>query len=247
MGLIPLNADARIFNYAQTTSHNISEYDEDCAIKLKLHKKCSKKDPNAPSILNETHDEEKLFNNANILSGDITWESFGGQGEVKTLHDDILIAKLRPGQEIEMEMIATKGIGKTHAKWSPVCTAYYRFVPDIRIESPITGDAAHKLKKICPAIFDTKKVGNEGKYTNKLTTVVHAYVKDERAEDTSRECLRHEEFADKINYGKRKDIFEFHVESVGMYRPEEIVMQAIGVLREKAVKWLDILNEKESP
>ena len=75
---------------------------------------------------------------------------------------------------------------------------------------------------------------------------MRAIVKDARAEDTSRECLRYEEFASKINYGKRKDVFEFHVESVGMYRPEEIVLEAIGVLRQKAIKWLDILNEQES-
>lgn len=164
---------------------------------------------------------------------------------MRPLHDDILVAKLRPGQEIEMEMIATKGIGKTHAKWSPVCTAYYRFVPDIRIEGEITGDDARKLKKICPAVFDIEDVGNDGK-CDMITAAVRAFVKDDRADDTSRECLRHEEFAQKINYGKRKDVFEFHVESVGMYRPEEIVLQAIGVLREKAIKWLDILNEQES-
>ena len=150
MGLIPLNADARKFEYAQTTSHNIDDYDEGCAIKLKLHAKCTKKDKNAPMILNETHDDTQLYNNANVTSGNIVWEAFGAQSEVKPLHDDILIAKMRPGQEIEMEMIATKGIGKTHAKWSPVCTAYYRFVPDIRIEGDIRGDDARKLKKICP-------------------------------------------------------------------------------------------------
>ena len=33
---------------------------------------------------------------------------------------NILLAKLRPGQEIEMEMHANKGIGAEHAKWSPV-------------------------------------------------------------------------------------------------------------------------------
>ena len=30
-----------------------------------------------------------------------------------------------------MEITCEKGIGKTHAKWSPVSTAYYRLVPDI--------------------------------------------------------------------------------------------------------------------
>lgn len=31
-----------------------------------------------------------------------------------------MLAKLRPGQEIEMELHAIKGVGKDHAKWSPV-------------------------------------------------------------------------------------------------------------------------------
>jgi DNA-directed RNA polymerase I and III subunit RPAC1 len=48
-----------------------------------------------------------------------------------------LIAKLRPGQEIEMELTCEKGIGKTHAKWSPVSTAYYRLVPEIILKEQI--------------------------------------------------------------------------------------------------------------
>lgn len=33
---------------------------------------------------------------------------------------DIVLAKLRPGQEIDIELHAIKGVGKEHAKWSPV-------------------------------------------------------------------------------------------------------------------------------
>jgi len=36
-----------------------------------------------------------------------------------------------------MELFCEKGIGKTHAKWSPVCTAYYRLVPDIKFNKDI--------------------------------------------------------------------------------------------------------------
>ena len=32
-----------------------------------------------------------------------------------------------------MDLTCEKGIGKTHAKWSPVATAYYRLVPEIKI------------------------------------------------------------------------------------------------------------------
>ena len=82
-----------------------------------------------------------------------------------------MIAKLRPGQEIEMELVCEKGIGKTNAKWSPVCTAYYRLLPDIRFEEdeeglgPIEGKDAEELKKMCPAkVFDIEDIGGKGKF-----------------------------------------------------------------------------------
>jgi len=69
-----------------------------------------------------------------VYSGDLEYTSQDGQRTYRPIHDDILIAKMRPGQEIEMDLICEKGIGKTHAKWSPVCTAYYRLLPDIKVD-----------------------------------------------------------------------------------------------------------------
>ena len=112
-------------------------YTENDCLKFKLHVRCTKKDPNVPMIINNTIDEDKFYNNANVYASHLKWEPMGDQkerfegDEPAALYGDILIAKLRPGQEIEMELFCEKGIGKTHAKWSPVCTAYYRLVPDI--------------------------------------------------------------------------------------------------------------------
>jgi len=65
-------------------------------------------------------------------------------------------------------VFAEKGIGRTHAKWSPVCTAYYRLEPVISL-LPTFDQTQHskELVKSCPVgVFDIE----DGK----------AYVKDAR-------------------------------------------------------------------
>lgn len=52
---------------------------------------------------------------------------------VKLVYDNIVIAKLRENQEINLEIFAEKGIGKKHAKWSPVSTCFYRLMPYITL------------------------------------------------------------------------------------------------------------------
>jgi len=146
-----------------------------------------------------------------------------------------LIAKLRPGQEIEMELFCEKGIGKTHAKWSPVCTAYYRLVPDIKFKKEILNQDAKELKALCPVgVFDIEDLG-QGR--------CRAYVDDARKCTTCRECIRPEKFKDLVDLGKIKDRFEFHVETVGVYKPQDLVIEALKKLKEKANHWLDVLEK----
>lgn len=132
-----------------------------------------------------------------------------------------------------MELVCEKGIGKTHAKWSPVCTAYYRNLPDIRITGPILDEEADELKNLCPmGVFDIEDLGK--KKGRKAT------VKDEGIDCTTcRECIRDDRFKDRIDLGKKKEEFEFHVESVGIYTPDDLVIEALAKLKEKAVFWYD--------
>lgn len=236
MGLVPIKADAEDFEY-HTQGKDYNEHD---SLKFKLHAVCTKKEPNAPMVLSDARDDEKYYNNSNVYSGDIKWVPQGEQesrlSDIRPLLDDILVAKLRPGQEIEMELICEKGIGKTHAKWSPVCTAYYRLLPDISVNN-VTGEDAHLLVKTCPMkVFDIEDIGNQGKFSflaQAFSTYVclfniflffflfiaTAVVKDSRACTTCRECLRNPKFEGRVNLAKRKDVFEFHVETLGVYTP----------------------------
>lgn len=60
-----------------------------------------------------------------------------------------------------MELFCEKGIGKTHAKWSPVSTAYYRLVPDIKFNKDILNEDAVELKNLCPTgVFDIEDLGS---------------------------------------------------------------------------------------
>ena len=53
------------------------------------------------------------------------------------VENDILIAKLRPGHEIDIRMVAIKGVGKDHAKFSPVSTVWYRLLPEIKLNRTV--------------------------------------------------------------------------------------------------------------
>ena len=101
----------------------------------------------------------------------------------------------------------------------------------------ITGEDAEELKALCPmGVFDIEDVGKTKK----------AVVGDMRKCTTCRECVRHEKFENKVDVGKLKDHFEFHVESVGMYAPEKLVFEALKILKSKAVHWLEVIEAEES-
>lgn len=165
-----------------------------------------------------------------VHSKSLVWIPQGDQAKhfadtpIRVAMDDILVAKLAPGQEIQMELHCEKNIGKEHAKWSPVSTATYRLFPMIQITSPITGPDAHQFASCFPkgVIGIQKKRG-----------IDTAIVLDPRKDTVSRECLRYPEFADKVVLGRNPNHYIFVVESTGSLLPNTIVLEAISVLIEK--------------
>lgn len=67
-----------------------------------------------------------MINFFSVYSSQIKWHPIGNQAsvykeaDVGSVHDNILISKMRPGHELDLHLVAVKGIGKDHAKFSPV-------------------------------------------------------------------------------------------------------------------------------
>ncbi len=59
-----------------------------------------------------------------------------------------------------LEAHCRKGVGKDHAKFSPVATASYRLLPEIQLKESVTGADAAELVAKCPmGVFDIEDLG----------------------------------------------------------------------------------------
>jgi DNA-directed RNA polymerase I and III subunit RPAC1 len=218
---------------------------------LKLQVTCER---NPGADKNATEPEDKYIN-SNVYSRHLEWEPMGLQQDyfrdepIAPVSPDILIAKLRPGQELDMIMHAHLGKGADHAKFSPVATATYRLLPTITITKPILGADAKKFQKCFPAgVIDLERVtpsdaasGNpeyQGREGDEK-----AVVKDTMRDTVSRECLRHEEFKNKVKLGRIQDHFIFNIESTGQFPSDHLFLESVNVLKYKAKRLLKALDD----
>jgi len=220
---------------------------------LHLKVKCER-NPNADK--NATDPEEKYINSS-IYSRHIQWQPTGLQeqyfkdGPIEPVSPDILIVKMRPGQELSMILHAHLGIGADHAKFSPVATATYRLLPTITITKPILGLEAKKFQKCFPpGVIDLERVtpseaeGADPAYRGRQGDE-KAVVKDAMRDTVSREVLRHDEFKDKVKLGRVQDHFIFNVESTGQFPSDMLFLESVNVLKYKAQRLLRAVDAME--
>ncbi|CAG8464844.1 10433_t:CDS:2 [Gigaspora rosea] len=175
-----------------------------------------------------------------VLSESLTWIPKGDQEEqyagcpIRPVHNDILIAQMRPGQKIKIEAHCEKGIGKDHAKWSPVATASYRLMPEIILKKEITGDLADKFA----ACFTKGVVEVEDSYVEGQF-IKCAKVVNPRIDMVSREVLRHKEFEDIVQLTRI-----LNVESTGIMDSEKIFLDSVHILQAKCKRLLAALDHK---
>ncbi|XP_014238469.1 DNA-directed RNA polymerases I and III subunit RPAC1 [Trichogramma pretiosum] len=237
LGLIPLKAHPKLLEWP-AGEWKQDEVDQQSTLSFELKVTC-KRNPQAPKDARRPSD---IYLHHNVYSSDIKWVPLGeqhllhpdGAKKFGPIHDDILIAKMRPGHEIHAQLYAVKGIGKDHAKFSPVATAAYRLLPDIEIVKEVTGEAAERLQScFSPGVIDVKV--SQG--------IKKAVVKDARYESCSRNFFRHDDLKDCIKLSRVADHFIFTVESVGALPSSTIFIEAVEVLKEKCKTFLSELEE----
>lgn len=126
-----------------------------------------------------------------------------------------------------------QGVGKEHAKWSPVAVATYMYDPIITLNQAVlstyTPEQKAELYKSCPTeVYETDEnydqftVGDAMRcmYCDECVKVADSF-KDNPEDDAA------------VSVRMREDKFIFSVETTGQLRPEEVVICALDLIREK--------------
>ncbi|XP_065355743.1 DNA-directed RNA polymerases I and III subunit RPAC1 [Calliphora vicina] len=225
IGLIPVKADPRLFEYRSEEDEQGTELD---TLEFELKVKCTRR-----KDVKDSSNFETIYKNHKVYSGQIKWLPRGKQAQlysesdVGCIQDDILISQMRPGHEFDLKLVAVKGVGKDHAKFSPVATAFYRLLPEIKLKREVKGKDAILLQKC----FSPEVIG--------IDDDERAYVKNARYDTCSRNVYRYPELADSVEMSRIRDHYIFSVESVGALKPDVIFVEAVKVLKKKCRKFLD--------
>ena len=142
----------------------------------------------------------------------------------------IPIVELMKGQKIVLEAFAKLGIGEDHAKWQPVATCAYKFLPIIKIDYE-TCEKCQKCVDVCPRKILSFK--NDRIQISDAMTCNFCKSCEDACETEPKKAIQ-------VNWDSSK--FIFTVESGGALSSEKIVITACEILKEKMHNFLGVLE-----
>eukprot|EP00009_Paramoeba_aestuarina_P014951 CAMPEP_0201532448 /NCGR_PEP_ID=MMETSP0161_2-20130828/50398_1 /ASSEMBLY_ACC=CAM_ASM_000251 /TAXON_ID=180227 /ORGANISM="Neoparamoeba aestuarina, Strain SoJaBio B1-5/56/2" /LENGTH=306 /DNA_ID=CAMNT_0047935871 /DNA_START=96 /DNA_END=1016 /DNA_ORIENTATION=+ len=238
LGLIPLVSSHVIDDFKMRHECNCDDECSKCSVNFSLQVSCVKDQTRGVT----SRDLKNDSNNSVVPIASETSSYGGDEYDERRKDAPILVVKLRQNQSLHLTAKAYKGIGKTHAKWSPVCGVAYKMKPKIKIDydqmDELTMEEKLAWVNSCPS-----KVFSYHEVTNQVD------IEDAWQCTMCGDCVLYA--GDRL---KRPDLvrvepenppcFLFSVESTGALKPEEIVVMAIRILREKFTEIKDHLPKQ---
>jgi len=135
--------------------------------------------------------------------------------DVKPLYDNIPIVELFDDQKLKLEASASLGFGKDHARYQSAI-ASYRYFPTVKLDGKLLNP--DDCVKICPK--NALKIDG-----NKASVSLDC--------DLCKECIKTANPRESLEIKGDSTKFIFNVESISGLKTEDIIFQAIDILKKK--------------